>query len=197
MANKYVQMLIDDRAHTEINSAKKLLSSFTGRKFNSKDVIEEFIGRRMRFLRLGKELRNYINRFVSIAAANMHVQGIMLFGSVANESFSKYSDTDILIITDNSGISNFDDIEEIINSIEEHRKQLINLGFNLRISPLLLSCNDMLNFRPIYIDFLESGVILFERNEVLSDFLNNIRASVDYEKRIVNNNVVIKWNIKK
>ncbi len=197
MTNKYRQMLIDERAHAEIISAKKLMLSLTGKKFSSKDVIDEFIGRKMRFLRLRKELRDYINRFVSIAAANMHVEGILLFGSVANEKFTKFSDTDILIVTDNAGISNFNNIEEIINSIESYRKHLINSGFNLRISPLLLNHNELLNFRPIYIDFLENGVILFERNEVLNNFLNSIKANVDYEKHIINNNVVIKWNIKK
>ncbi|EQD45822.1 DNA polymerase beta domain protein region, partial [mine drainage metagenome] len=108
MANKYRQMLMDEKAYAELNSAKEMLSSLSGRKMSYKDVVNEFVGRRMRFLRMRKELRDYINHFVSDAAADMHVQGIMLFGSVAKGSFSKYSDTDLLIIVDGRGISNFE-----------------------------------------------------------------------------------------
>ena len=53
-----------------------------------------------------------------------------------------------------------------------------------------------INFSPIYIDFVEDGVVLFERNGALTDFLNSIRKSVKYEKRIVNDSIVIKWSMK-
>ncbi|MHB1439891.1 MAG: nucleotidyltransferase domain-containing protein [Cuniculiplasma sp.] len=196
MANKYRQMLMDEKAYAELNSAKEMLSLLSGRKMSYKDVVNEFVGRRMRFLGMKKELRNYVNHFVSAAAADMHVQGVMLFGSVAKRTFSKCSDTDLLIVVDGRGISNFEKIEGIIKAQEEHRKPLVDAGFNLRISPLMMSSDDLNSFRPIYIDFLEDGVILFERNCVLTDFLNSIRAGVDYEKCIINNNVVVKWNIK-
>jgi hypothetical protein len=35
-----------------------------------------------------------------------------------------------------------------------------------------------------------------ERNGALTDFMNSIRKGVKYEKRIVNNSIVIKWSMK-
>ncbi|MCL4380984.1 MAG: nucleotidyltransferase domain-containing protein [Candidatus Marsarchaeota archaeon] len=192
----YKQMLVDEKAHAELDSAKKMLSSRLGTRLSYKDVIEEFIGRKMRFLRLPKELRDYINRFVSDAAMNKHVQGILLFGSVAKMSFSKYSDTDLLIVADDTGIADFEFIEGLIKGAERYREPLIAEGFNLRISPLLLHENELSSFRPVYIDFLEQGAVLFERNEVLTNFLDSIKRDVHYEKRIVNDTVVVKWSIK-
>lgn len=196
MENRYRQMLVDEKAHSELREAKKMLSSCIGTRMSYRDVINEFVGRRMRFLRLPADLRSYINHFVSNAALDRHVQGVLLFGSVAKNNFSKYSDTDLLILSDLPGISSFNDIEELIKSAEEYRKPLIEKGFNLRISPLVIGANEIQHFRPIYIDFVEDGVVLFERNGALTDFLNSIRKSVKYEKRIVNDSIVIKWSMK-
>ena len=52
------------------------------------------------------------------------------------------------------------------------------------------------NVAPIYLDILEDGVVLFERNDTIFNFLNDIRRNVDYRKEIVGNNVVVRWRIK-
>ncbi len=196
MENRYRQMLIDEKTHSELRAAKKMLSSCLGTKPSYRDVIDEFVGRRMRFLRLPDDLRNYINRFVSDAALDKHVQGVLLFGSVAKNNFSKYSDTDLLIMSDLPGISSFKDVDGLIKGVEEYREPLVRRGLNLRISPLVLGANEIQHFRPIYIDFIEDGVVLFERNGALTDFLNSIRKSVRYERCIVNDSIVIKWSMK-
>lgn len=196
MGKKYRQMLVDEKTYKEIDAAKKMLSSTSGRKPSFREVIDEFLGKRLRFLSLKHEVRSYINAFVSNAALNRAVVGLMLFGSVARNDFGRYSDTDVLTIVNGKALDHFDEIAETIESVEDFRKPLILECLYLRINPLLLSEDDLNNFRPIYVNLVEEGIILFERNDVLSNFMDDIRRKVDFEKKIVDNVVVVKWNIK-
>ncbi len=197
MERRYKQMLIDSETHAEIKEAKEILYRMSGRKLNSKEVIDEFLGRRLRLLRLDDKIRVYINAFASAAAANSHVLGLLLFGSVAKGTFGPNSDIDILVVVDGGAMDYFDEVHDMIESVEGLRDPLRATGKNLSITPLMLSAKRLGSFRPIYIDFLEDGVILFERNETLSMFLNDIRKSVDYERVAVGNSVMLRWRIKR
>lgn len=192
----YRQMLIDSKTHDEIAAAKKLLGALSGRRLSSKEVINEFLGRRMQFLGMRKEIREYVNAFVSEASLDRKVLGVMLFGSVARNNFRSDSDTDMLVVVEGKAMDRFDAVEGTIQRIEEFRKPLISGGLYLRIRPLLLSKDELGSFRPIYLNILDEGVVLFERNDTLFNFLNDIRRSVDYERTIVGNAVVMKWKIK-
>ena len=197
MERRYKQMLIDSETHAEIKEAKEILYRMSGRKLNSKEVIDEFLGRRLRLLRLDDKIRVYINAFASAAAANSHVLGLLLFGSVAKGTFGPNSDIDILVVVDGAAMDYFDAVHDIIEHAEKFRVPLRESGKILRIMPIILSKKSLGSFRPIYIDFLEDGVFLFERNDVLTNFLNDIRGSVDYEKAIVGDSVMVRWRIKR
>jgi predicted nucleotidyltransferase len=195
---KYRQMLIDEQAHNYIKDAKALLGQPTGKHFSSKDVINELIGKRVRYLELKKEIRDYINEFASNAASDLHVYGLLLFGSVAKNNYGKYSDIDILVIADvKDSLGYFDKISKMVKNAEPVRKDLLDNGLYLHISPLVLSTSELEHFRPIYINFLEEGIILFERKDAMTNFLNSIRKNVIYEHTRINDVTVIKWRIKK
>ena len=196
MKGKLRQMLVDDSTLREINSAKLLLSSANGRKATSRDVIEEFVGRRLRFLLLRKELRDYINGFVDGITSNSKVLGIMLFGSVARGVYRKESDTDVLIAVRGKAINIIEEVEKAIDEVEELRIPLVQGGFFLRIRPLVLAEDDLKLFGPIYLSIVEDGVILFEREETLTNFTNDVRRSVEWRKEIVEGEVVLRWKIR-
>ena len=196
MKGKLRQMLVDDSTLREINSAKLLLSSANGRKATSRDVIEEFVGRRLRFLLLRKELKDYINGFVDGITSNSKVLGIMLFGSVARGVYRKESDTDVLIAVRGKAINIIEEVEKAIDEVEGLRIPLVQGGFFLRIRPLVLAEDDLKLFRPIYLSIVEDGVILFEREETLTNFTNDVRRSVEWRKEIVEGEVVLRWKIR-
>ncbi|MDA8054062.1 MAG: nucleotidyltransferase domain-containing protein [Thermoplasmatales archaeon] len=196
MSGKLRQMLVDDSTLGEVNAAKRLLSSEGSRRVTSRDVIEEFVGRRLRFLLLKKELRDYINGFVDVITGNQNVLGIMLFGSVARGLYRKDSDTDILVAVRGKAINFIDEIEDSIDEVEGLRVSLVQTGFYLRIRPLILSGEDLKLFRPIYLSIVDEGVILFERRNTLTNFRIDIRRSIDWKKEIVEGGVVLKWKIK-
>lgn len=94
-------MLIDSATHKELASAKAVLTVASGgRSASARVVIDELVGRRLRLLRLRKEVREYIDAFVSAAVLNERVMGLMLFGSVARNSFGPSSDIDVLVVVD-------------------------------------------------------------------------------------------------
>ncbi len=197
MASEYRQMLVDKKTHADIVTAKRILSSLSGRRISSKGAIDELLGRRMRFLTLKKEVRDYINAFVSEAVLDRKVLGVMLFGSVARNNFRNDSDIDLLVIVEGKVMDRFDGINDIINRVESVRKPIVASGLYLRIRPLILSNSELQSFRPIYLNIMEDGIVLFERNDTLFNFLNDIRRDVDYERSVVGNSVVVKWKIKK
>ncbi len=196
MSGKLRQMLVDDSTLGEVNAAKRLLSSEGSRRATSRDVIEEFVGRRLRFLLLKKELRDYINGFVDVITRNQNVLGIMLFGSVARGLYRKDSDTDILVAVRGKAINFIDEIEDSIDEVEGLRVSLVQTGFYLRIRPLILSGEDLKLFRPIYLSIVDEGVILFERRNTLTNFRIDIRRSIDWKREIVEGEVVLKWKTK-
>ena len=180
----------------DFNAAKQLLSSANGRKATSRDVIEEFVGRRLRYLLLKKELRDYTSGFVDGITRNDKVRGIMLFGSVARGVYRKESDTGILIAVRGKAMDVIEEVEETIDRVEGLRTPLIHSGFYLRIRPLVVAENDLKMFRPIYLSIVEDGVILFERQETLTDFTRDVRRSVEWRKEIIEGEVVLRWKIK-
>ena len=196
MKGKLRQMLVDDFTLREINAAKQLLSSANGRKASSRDVIEEFVGRRLRYLLLKKELRDYISGFVDGITRNDKVRGIMLFGSIARGVYRKESDPDILIVVRGKAMDVIEEVEEAIDRVEGSRTALIQSGFYLKIRPLVVAENDLKMFRPINLSIVEDEVILFERQETLTDFPRDVRRSVEWRKEIVEGEVVLRWKIK-
>lgn len=196
MSGKLKQMLLDESTVMEVNEAKEFLSREIGRRATSKDVIEEFVGRRLRFLRLKKEVRDYINGFVDLITRKEKVMGIMLFGSVARGLYRKDSDIDVLIAIRGNAISCIDEIEESIDGVEELRAPLVQMGFYLRIRPLILSLEDLKIFRPIYLSIVDEGVILFERRDALTNFMTDIKRNINWRREIAEGGVVLKWKTK-
>ena len=196
MKGKLRQLLVDESTLRELKSAKQLLSFASGRRATSRDVIEEFVGRRLRFLLLKRELRDYISGFVDKISRNEKILGVMLFGSVARGAYWKESDTDILIAVRGKAINIIEEVEEAIDEVEGLRIPLVQSEFFLRIRPLVLAEDDLKLFRPVYLSIVEDGVILFERRETLTNFTYDVRRNVEWRKEIVEGEVVLKWKIK-
>jgi predicted nucleotidyltransferase len=189
-------MLIDDKTHNEISEATRILASNYGRRVSSREAIHELLGRKVAYLVLKPEIRSCINEFVGQIASNRDVKGVMLFGSVARNSYSSYSDIDLLIVLNGRALEHFESINDLIESVDHLRKPLLKLELHLRITPMLLSEKDLHSFRPIYITFAEEGIVLYEKNEVLTNFISEVKREVAYESGLVNNVVVIRWKMK-
>lgn len=193
MRNKiYKQTLLEESAYNALVDAKTIMQSKSGKKVTFSDVINEFVKRKVNFLKLDLDIQNYISAFVDIAKQDKDILGIMLFGSVARGTFNSYSDIDILIIADGDILDKFYKIEKILKEIESVREKLIARGLHLYISEIILKKEDLEKFRPFYISLLEEGVILYEKNGVLSEFLISLKG-IKYKWIKVGSNLVLEW----
>lgn len=116
----------------------------------------------------------------------------MLFGSVARGTFNSYSDIDILVVVDKNILDNFYKIEQILKEIEPVREKLLARGLHLYVSEIVLKKEDLTKFRPFYISLLEEGIILYEKNGILSEFFSNL-SKIKYKWVKTGNNLVLEW----
>ncbi len=189
---KYKQTLLDENAYNALVDAKAVIRAKSNRKVTFSDVINEFIKKKVNFLKLDMDIQNYILTFVDQVKQDKNVLGIMLFGSIARGTFNSYSDIDILVVVDGNVLTYFDKLEQIIKEIDPMRQKLVAKGLHLYISEVILKKEDLAEFRPFYISLLEEGTILYEKDGILSEFISNLKK-IRYTWVKMGNNLVLEW----
>lgn len=189
---KYKQTLLDENAYNALVDAKVVIRAKSNRKVTFSDVINEFIKKKVNFLKLDMDIQNYILTFVDQVKQDKNVLGIMLFGSIARGTFNSYSDIDILVVVDGNVLTYFDKLEQIIKEIDPTRQKLVAKGLHLYISEVILKKEDLAEFRPFYISLLEEGTILYEKDGILSEFISNLKK-IRYAWVKMGNNLVLEW----
>ena len=189
---KYKQTLLDENAYNTLVDAKAVIQAKSNRKVTFSDVINEFIKKKVNFLKLDMDIQNYILTFVDQVKQDKNVLGIMLFGSIARGTFNSYSDIDILVVVDGNVLTYFDKLEQIIKEIDPMRQKLVAKGLHLYISEVILKKEDLAEFRPFYISLLEERTILYEKDGILSEFISNLKK-IRYAWVKMGNNLVLEW----
>ena len=122
------------------------------------------------------KIRYYLDAFVSNLCRSENILGILLYGSIAGKNLSQFSDIDTLILSNSSFLSSLELVEQTINKLEPLRRDLlVSKGNFLNISPLILTPPDLEELHPIFFDIAEQGIILFERNRIITNFISRIR----------------------
>ena len=118
-----------------------------------------------------KLLSYYKNRIVSIA----------LFGSIARGDFKETSDIDILVVMKNLPKSRFKRyklISNILDEVEPIRMKLLRSIFT-GISPVILEVEEAKYFRPLYLDLAYDAIILYDKDNYLSNILKRMRELIE------------------
>ena len=189
---KYKQTLLDENAYNTLVDAKAVIQAKSNRKVTFSDVINEFIKKKVNFLKLDVDIQNYILTFVDQVKQDKNVLGIMLFGSIARGTFNSYSDIDVLVVVDGNVLTYFDKLEQIIKEIDSIRQKLVTKGLYLYISEVILKKEDLAEFRPFYISLLEEGITLYEKDGILTEFISNLKK-IRYTWLKMGNNLVLEW----
>jgi predicted nucleotidyltransferase len=101
---------------------------------------------------------------------------VLLFGSGAKGSFNQYSDIDLLVVVSNGAASKaMDLIHEIKGMAHRQSGQLVSKRLPMFVSPIILEERELKRFSPLYLDFLDYGMVMFERKGVLTNFLDAMR----------------------
>jgi predicted nucleotidyltransferase len=122
-----------------------------------------------------------LERLLELISARLgdNLVSVVVYGSVARGSPKKDSDIDILIVADSLPESRMKRQElflEIESPIEPIINDLWDKGFYTDFSPIILSVNEALRIRPIYLDMVEDAVILYDKNGFFSKVMDRLRG---------------------
>ena len=157
---------------------RKLLESYskqTNRSYSFSDAIE-FLLRGPTFIYASDAgIRDYILAFVAKITRNEDILGVLLFGSVAKGTYSRTSDIDIMIISASGFLDTLREISVCLQELDSlYVELLLKKGMLMNITPLIITRTSLKEFNPIYFDFADYGIPLFDRNMVLEKFLVDI-----------------------
>ena len=113
-----------------------------------------------------------------LARLGEKLTSVIVYGSVARKTARKNSDIDLLIIADSLPKGRMKRQElflEVEKPLEPIISELWNKGFHVDFSPIILSVEEALKIRPIYLDMVEDAIILYDKNSFFSRILNRLR----------------------
>ncbi len=189
---KFKQTLLTEEAYLQLKEAKQIMEQNTARRSSFTEVIKQTIGKQLTIMKMDSDIKNYIMAFVDLIDVNPHTLGVILFGSVAKNSFSKFSDIDLAVITDSKFIDCFDFLNMKRKEVNSYQDILIERGLSLYISPLILTMEDLEIINPIYFEIADYGIVLFQRNNAVTNFLNKI-AKTKHKRKNTKSGEMLIW----
>lgn len=131
--------------------------------------------------RIKEPYRFLLEKLLELILARLgdNLVSVVVYGSVARGSPKKDSDIDILIVADSlpeSRIKRQELFLEIESPIEPIINDLWDRGFHTDFSPIILSVNEALRIRPIYLDMVEDAVILYDKDGFFSKVIDRLRG---------------------
>ena len=189
---KFKQTLLTEEAYSELSEFKQIIEQITGRRSSFTEVIKQTAGKQLTLLKMDQDIKNYIMHFVDLIDENPHTLGVILYGSITKNSFSKFSDIDLAIITD----SKFIEYQEYLNlkrrEVNSYQDILIKRGLSLFISPLILTPADLEVLNPLYFEIADYGIVLFQRGNTVPEFLDKI-AKIKHKRKNTKSGEMLLW----
>ena len=189
---KFKQTLLTEEAYSELSEFKQIIEQITGRRSSFTEVIKQTAGKQLTLLKMDQDIKNYIMHFVDLIDENPHTLGVILYGSITKNSFSKFSDIDLAIITD----SKFIEYQEYLNlkrrEVNSYQDILIKRGLSLFISPLILTPADLEVLNPLYFEIADYGIVLFQRGNTVPEFLDKI-AKIKHKRKNTKSGEMLVW----
>ena len=106
---------------------------------------------------------------------------LAIFGSYAAKTPRYNSDLDLLVVLNEKNRSISKKIAEFTKlelSLSELEDKCWQSGVTLEISPLILNQNSTQSFHPIYLDMVESNLILIDKDGFLKNILKDVQVKM-------------------
>lgn len=103
---------------------------------------------------------------------------IVLFGSVARGEAHSDSDIDLLIVADwlpSGRFARLAVLEPAEAEFETHLLALYECGIHTRISRVVKTSAEADKIVPLYLDFVEDAILLYDRNHMFANVLERLR----------------------
>ena len=110
--------------------------------------------------------------------------GVVVFGSVARGKETPESDVDLLVVSGSFSESLSDRMDQLVKilmqleSTEQHGK-MRRKGINTWIQFHPLNPDEARLYRPIYLDIVEDGIIIYDRDEFMETILTNLKRKLE------------------
>ncbi|VVM05999.1 hypothetical protein MAMC_00906 [Methylacidimicrobium cyclopophantes] len=129
---------------------------------------------------LNAALRDLAIRYGEVARKRLRsaLVSVVLFGSVARGEADRYSDIDLLLVIEGLPRGRFARmarLEEVAGEIEASRAELWRRGIYVDFSVLALTPEEAIKTRPIYLDMVEDGILLWDRGGFFTHILERLR----------------------
>ena len=106
---------------------------------------------------------------------------VILFGSVARREATQYSDIDLLIVVDRlekGRLHRAAMLEKPDRAVQGDLMALWEKGIYTDVVPVLKSAGEAERIVPLYLDLVEDGIILFEKDKFFTRILNRLQQSL-------------------
>ncbi|RLF22202.1 MAG: nucleotidyltransferase domain-containing protein [Thermoprotei archaeon] len=130
--------------------------------------------------RIDEPYRTLIKVFLDelLKAHEQKLVSVAVFGSVARGDYRRTSDIDVLIVMRNirhrSRMRRYYMIIDAIESIEDMRVKISEMGIFTGVSPVILDYEEAKYFRPLYIELVHDAVILYDKDNFLTRLLKTL-----------------------
>ena len=137
------------------------------------------------FDKIPKFFRHYLKSFLTYFKKELNddLVSLILYGSVARDTWNRESDIDVLLIVSNNYFNQFneDKISEItINFYNKCREGIMHDKYkNHSIEILTLSINGLDKFRTLFYDIAVDGIIIYDTNNIGFNLLMKYRKRIE------------------
>lgn len=129
---------------------------------------------RKRYYKLIELLLNDVRRHYG-----QNLVSVVLYGSVARDTFRPDSDIDVLIVCDNLPKGRVKRMEDFIEHVEKPlSSELASLraeGITPFFSPLIKTREEVAYGSPVFLDISEEGKILYDRDDFFYNYISDFR----------------------
>ncbi len=190
---EYKPMMLTLESYNVLDMARKSMRAGSAMRVTFNDVINEFVRKKLIYDGLDVAIKDYLSSFINEVSDSAALKGVVLFGSVAKGSYNKYSDVDLFMVVD-GGERDFYNrvIKTALDKTEPKHKRLIDKDLYLHISPLLVSVSKLKDFSPVFLDVLDYGIILYDRDDTVNNFLSSLRK-IKHRRINVAGTEVLEW----
>lgn len=98
-----------------------------------------------------------------------------------------------MIISSSGFLETLREISACLQELDSlHVELLLRKGLLMNIAPLIITQTSLNEFNPIYFDFADYGIPLFDRNMILEKFLIDIEK-IPHERRPYADGEILEW----
>ncbi|MGC8533870.1 MAG: nucleotidyltransferase domain-containing protein [Candidatus Parvarchaeum sp.] len=168
---KWKQTMLREDAYNVIKEMKENAVRVYGKKMSFGDIIKESLNKELSISLLDDTVKSYLQEYIHELNKDDDIIGVILFGSIAKRTWNEYSDIDLFIVVKSDPVKCLHYTDKIDKKLYSIQKEIFKKGYGFYVSPLIVTSNSLDKNKMIYDEIRKTGIILFDRENILRDFM--------------------------